>query len=424
MTTCCESFNRGWLSAVSIDRESAIAFRRTAVGLTGVAPRLVPSRGHSALIPDASGSVAACALRLPNTESEVSIRSETCKAGVAMSVENLVRDWGGFEKLVAELHETGEVTVRHDVTLVGGSGTPRQIDVLIRHRQGLYEHLIAVECKYWSSAIERIHVDALATTIREVGASRGVIFSTKGFQSGAVTQAAHERIDLFKVRELTDEEWGLPGRVVDLFLQTIQSSIGNLVVQGGAKAGNSASNEPISLRFEFGLDGPLTSTPTLTKDGSPGDTVETQILDGVQKALDQGVSGGFTINGGVEGTHYMKGSVNLEFSPALIIPMSGEVVIIPKISLDLGVKIVQSRITVDRARKFKFALALENCINGKTTSASRRIDATQTVLNEIAPAQTGDATVVNGSILRAFIKGFFPFEEIQGRPELLAASLI
>ncbi len=31
------------------------ASRRTAVGLAGYAPRLVPSRGHSALIPDVSG---------------------------------------------------------------------------------------------------------------------------------------------------------------------------------------------------------------------------------------------------------------------------------------------------------------------------------------------------------------------------------
>ena len=39
----------------------------SAVGLAGVAPRLVPSRGHAALIPDAlaSTSFLACALGLP-----------------------------------------------------------------------------------------------------------------------------------------------------------------------------------------------------------------------------------------------------------------------------------------------------------------------------------------------------------------------
>ena len=59
-----------------------------------------------------------------------------------MKITELVTDWGGFEKLVATLHETGEVSVEHNAVLQGRSGAPRQIDVLIRHKQGLYEHLV------------------------------------------------------------------------------------------------------------------------------------------------------------------------------------------------------------------------------------------------------------------------------------------
>lgn len=81
-----------------------------------------------------------------------------------MNTETLVEDWGGLKKLVAELRETGEVTVEHDVVLQGRSDAPRQIDFLVRDKQGLYEHLIVVECKYWNSPVERLHVDALATT--------------------------------------------------------------------------------------------------------------------------------------------------------------------------------------------------------------------------------------------------------------------
>jgi Restriction endonuclease len=86
-----------------------------------------------------------------------------------MSIDELVTDWGGFERLVVELHETGEVTVQHNVTLTGRSGTPRQIDVLIRYKQGLYEHLIIAECKYWNSSVRREDVDALAMTVRLPG---------------------------------------------------------------------------------------------------------------------------------------------------------------------------------------------------------------------------------------------------------------
>ena len=102
-----------------------------------------------------------------------------------ISLQEFVEDWGGFERLIAELNQTGDVTVEHNVILEGRSGASRQIDVLIRHNKGLYEHPVVVECKYWKRNVERIHVDALATTVREVGASRGVIFSAEGFQSGA-----------------------------------------------------------------------------------------------------------------------------------------------------------------------------------------------------------------------------------------------
>ena len=70
---------------------------------------------------------------------------------------DFVKDWGGFEELVAKMHETGSVEVQRDVTLTGASGAPRQIDVLVTHREGLYEHRILVECKYWHSAVKRTH---------------------------------------------------------------------------------------------------------------------------------------------------------------------------------------------------------------------------------------------------------------------------
>jgi len=59
--------------------------------------------------------------------------------------------------------------VEHNVTLTGKSGALRQIDVLIRQKQGLYTHLVIAECKYWNSPVERLHIDALATGYRGPG---------------------------------------------------------------------------------------------------------------------------------------------------------------------------------------------------------------------------------------------------------------
>jgi Restriction endonuclease len=151
----------------------------------------------------------------------------------AKTLADLVKDWGGFEKLVADLSQTGEVTVEHNVSLTGRSGAARQIDVLIRHKQGLIEHLVIVECKYWNSSVERLHVDALATTVREVGASRGVIISTAAaFQRGAIEQARHDAIELFRVREPTVEEWGRPGRHIDFYLHVLSVALGPLRIEG------------------------------------------------------------------------------------------------------------------------------------------------------------------------------------------------
>jgi hypothetical protein len=150
------------------------------------------------------------------------------------------------------------------------------------------------------------------------------------------------------------------------------------------------------------------------KDGSIGETVEKQILERANKALAQVLGDGFTLNGGIECTRYMGASINLDFSPPLRVPFAGDVVVLPKITFDLGIKIMQSRITVDRAINFKFAVALENCINKTTASASQRVGATQTVLSEMVPVQNAGAALVNGSVLRTIVKGFFPFEEMAG----------
>ena len=335
-----------------------------------------------------------------------------------MNIANSITDWVGFEKLVAELHETGEVTVQHNVILPGRSGAPRQIDVLIRHKQGLYEHLVVAECKYWNSSVERRDVDALATTLREVGASRGVIFSTKGFQSGAITQAKHENIDLYIVRDLTDDEWGLPGRIVDMFLQIVQPSIGNVTSHGVTKIGNPFNNAPITFNLAFGIDGPESTTPTLKRDGSSGgDSLEQYLFDAAKKALPQSLAQIQMINGGADCTRYVFCPVNLLPDLPFRVPLNGEIIIIPKFSFDLAIKVIQSRITIDRAKQYKFAFALENYVTGLISAASRQLNDALATLAELGPkepAPDGQAPLVNGSLLRVEMKGFFPFEETNG----------
>jgi hypothetical protein len=331
-----------------------------------------------------------------------------------MTIDGLVTDWGGFEKLVAQLHETGDVRVEHNVTLVGRSGAPRQIDVVIRHKTALYEHTILAECKYWNSPVDRLHVDGLAATVRETGASRGVIFSTKGFQSGAITQAKENAIDLFVVRDLTNEEWGLPGRVVDIFLQVAQLSIGNVGSEGAAFLGVPPS-EPLRFNFEFGLEGPLSSTPTLKRDGiTPGPSLEQYMLDAAHQNVQQSIRV-TTFNGGADCTVHIKCPTNLLPAPPFVVPLASGRLIIPKLTFEVGVRITQSRITVDRAQRYMFALAVEDCVSGKVTAAARLEGSETTSLSELEKKQPNPSqgpVLMNGSVMRVVMKTLFPFEEM------------
>ncbi|MGE4429120.1 MAG: restriction endonuclease [Sphingobium sp.] len=335
-----------------------------------------------------------------------------------MTFNDLVGDWGGFERLVATLHETGDVMVERDVALPGRSGAPRQIDVLIRHRQGLYEHLVVVECKYWRSAVERLHVDALATTVREVGASKGVIFSSSGFQSGAITQAEHDNIDLFLLRDLAPSEWGRPGRIVDLFLQVAQIGLGGIKGQGAflpQQPGATANPDELRLDIRI-IDGkPESSTSLIHPDGaSPHKTLEECILQGLNDAAQRVMDQGFLFNGGAPGTYFLGCPVTLNAPGGFHIPLSNGRLSIAAVELPAALKIVQSRITLDRAKDLEFALAVESKITGEVSLASRETGSVVTHLQAYAAAaeDPDDPPMQNGQVMSILLNSHFDIAEM------------
>lgn len=329
------------------------------------------------------------------------------------ALSDIVSDWGGFERLVAQLHETGDVTVEHNVTLIGRSGAPRRIDVLVRHVEGLYEHLIVIECKYRNDAVERVHVDALATTIREVGASRGVIFSTRGFQSGAIEQAKHENISLYKLREPTDEEWGLPGRKVDVWLHCVSLGIGNFEIHD-AVAVNATPGRPVAFNFEFNEDGPVSKTP-MKMEGKPDQTIESFIVTLTREAVPlvykpKKISFDGKFNGAV------KQVININVAPKspLLLFKEGVTVILRRFSFRLGVKVSQSRFEVDRAAPYAFVLAVEDCVKNTVTTASRKAGAEVTELSKVTHEEPTEPVFASGSLISVLIGPFEQFSEFDG----------
>jgi hypothetical protein len=331
-----------------------------------------------------------------------------------LSIENIVEDWGGFEKLVAKLHETGDVRVERDATLIGRSGAPRQIDVLLRHKQGLYEHLVVVECKYWNRNVERSDVDSLVRTVHEVGASRGVIFSSKGFQSGAITQAEHDKIDLFTVREPTDREWGAPGRHVSLFLHVVSLAPGPVTIhEAYAHAHCAPTANKIDSVIGEGGPRPPTHTPIETESGKDK-TLEEMLTRLAREAGKEVYSPKLaSFSGSLRGQIFYRVNVDIVPTKDIKVYIHDGLLFIRKMSFHLGLRIDQSHIAVDRAKSFVFALAIENCVNRQVFGAARRLGESITELApliDVVPDRNGEA-IQNNSIISVWLLPMFPFDD-------------
>jgi hypothetical protein len=74
-----------------------------------------------------------------------------------------------------------------------------------------------------------------------------------------------------------------------------------------------------------------------------------------------------------------------------------------------------SRFTHDRAEHILFALAVENCISGDTSIAARVNEETTTQLCAMRSNEADESSqaLVNGSILKIFVKPMFEFRELE-----------
>lgn len=138
-------------------------------------------------------------------------------------------DWAEFEKFIHDIHAgDGDVVVIPNVTEIDRSGAKRQTDVKIIRRTAMYTYTTLVECKRWKKPVGRDRIDVLASSILELGATNGAIFTTVGFEAGAVSYAKSKNIELYLVRDLTEKEWGAPGRHIALQLHTASGEFNNM----------------------------------------------------------------------------------------------------------------------------------------------------------------------------------------------------
>src|SRR5262249_44015072 len=75
-----------------------------------------------------------------------------------------------------------------------------QIDLLYKFRFAGVDYLTLAECKTNGRPLSRDYVQVLADKVRSLGAHKGVLFSTSGFQRAAIRYAEARGVGLVHVR--------------------------------------------------------------------------------------------------------------------------------------------------------------------------------------------------------------------------------
>lgn len=102
----------------------------------------------------------------------------------------------------AEKEKLPNFTIIHDTKLTAPDGT-YQIDIYASFTAMGVEFKVICECKQYKSSVNREKVVILADKIKSLGAHKGILLSTSGFQSGAIQYAKKHGIALIQVFDKT-----------------------------------------------------------------------------------------------------------------------------------------------------------------------------------------------------------------------------
>jgi Restriction endonuclease len=121
-----------------------------------------------------------------------------------------------FEELVARFEEVlaplGATVKSPDYIKDQVTGQQREVDASIRDTERNSDHLITLECRDHKRGQDVRWIEQLATKRRDIGASKTVAVSRRGFSSAAKAKARHYEIVLRRISEITDADiirvWG------------------------------------------------------------------------------------------------------------------------------------------------------------------------------------------------------------------------
>lgn len=171
-----------------------------------------------------------------------------------------------------------------------------------------------------------------------------------------------------------------------------------------------SEHKGVPLNIAIGSPEVRSSTPTIKDDGSPGKSLENIIDEGTLGVLKRSFNqNAVTFNGGAECVVYMVNPAVIGTQPPAHIVVEDMHVLIAQIQIEIGVRVHQSRIVIDRRSSYLYALVVQDVIKNGNFYASR---CTNSDTSAIAPSvdqapQEGDEEVKNGSVLHVFTNQWF-----------------
>jgi hypothetical protein len=109
--------------------------------------------------------------------------------------------WKDYQEEAADFFRSLGLSASTDVTL-SGVRTKHDVDVLVKINLAGFEVTWIVECKYWKSAVTKLHVLALREIVSDLGADRGIILCEMGFQVGAFEAASLTNVQITSLAAL------------------------------------------------------------------------------------------------------------------------------------------------------------------------------------------------------------------------------
>lgn len=333
-------------------------------------------------------------------------------------------DWKEFELFVRDLYiGSDEVTVEHDVTKTGKSNATRQIDVYVTHKSSLHIYTTLIECKSWKHRVDRSRIDIMAASMDDLNASKGVIFTTRGYQEGAIEYAKFKNIDIFVVRDLTEDEWGKPGKNIEFYLQFINTSLEQIKV-GNASMIPITDEFPSDLKVEIRIKKDFVDESHFLyskKNGQKYKNIVDILLD-----IKNDVANSIGSQVGVLAADLNNDKPQIGFKTNVLLDFENSefkqfrypfgVVNLGVIEFNILTSIDQEKFEFDRTANLDFALIVENYITKQKNFLSKRknftsLDVSEEIKDKVE--QSGE-TLENGSILKVY---FDPYVSFEMKPE-------